>query len=220
MATGFRRKGAHLVGRLDETELQVVVGLLEQTRDFVAPTRIGGDPFDDLIGGGGAPAPDEEIDDPAGEGPEAAEPTDVDVDTGGEDPPGGRDPALERLLPPAHRTDSEQADEFRRLTEHGLRNRKVATLQAAIAALRQATPPQVALDDEQAQAVVVALTDVRLILGERLGLTTDEDADRLNERLAGSLSAADESEPLVALIASYDFLTWLQESITLALLPR
>ena len=37
-----------------------------------------------------------------------------------------RDPALERLLPTAHRGDEQVASEFRRLTEHDLRDRKAA----------------------------------------------------------------------------------------------
>ncbi len=41
---------------------------------------------------------------------------------------GPRDPALERLLPPAHREDEAVAAEFRRLTEQGLRERKTANL--------------------------------------------------------------------------------------------
>ena len=54
-----------------------------------------------------------------------------------------RDPALERLLPTAHRGDEQVASEFRRLTEHDLRDRKAANLAAAIGA-RCAAPPGIA----------------------------------------------------------------------------
>jgi hypothetical protein len=193
VASEFRRKGQRVVARMDEDELGVVVQLLRLTRDFVAPEREGsGDPFLDLVAGLGESDPD---------------------------PTEPEDPALLRLLPPAHRTDAEQAAEFRRLTEHTLRSRKAATLSTAIEALTAVDPPRVELDLDQARALSVGLTDVRLILGERLGLRTDEDSDRLHEQLERALSGEEEVEPgLVQQMAYYDFLTWLQESVTLALL--
>ena len=62
--------------------------------------------------------------------------------------------------------------------------------------------------------MVVALTDVRLLLGERLGLRTDEDA----EALAVRLEQGDDDDPATVLAAYYDFMTWLQESLTQALM--
>jgi hypothetical protein len=193
VAHAFRPKGARIVGRMDPDELAIVIHLLTLTRDFVAPEHEGtGDPFLDLIAGLGESDPD------------PTEPS---------------DPALRRLLPPAHRTDAEQAAEFRRLTEHTLRQRKAATLSTAIAALESAEPPKVSLDADQARALSVALTDVRLILGERLGLRTDEDADRVHGILERALAGEEDVDPALAQqIAYYDFLTWLQESVTLALL--
>ena len=106
------------------------------------------------------------------------------------------------------------AAEFRRLTEQGLRERKAANLATAIEALQAVDGDKVRLSLEQAQAMVVALTDVRLLLGERLGLRTDEDADSLQDRL----EAASEDDPELFLAAYYDFMTWLQESLTQALM--
>src|ERR1019366_9708817 len=100
-----------------------------------------------------------------------------------------RDPALERLLPSAHREDPELAAEFRRLTEYGLRERKAANLGTAISALQDSDGDKVTLDLPQAQATVVALTDVRLLLGERLGLRTDDDADAIQDRLPAAPGA-------------------------------
>jgi hypothetical protein len=125
-----------------------------------------------------------------------------------------RDPALDRLLPSAHRDDPELAAEFRRLTEHGLREGKAANLATAIEALLDFDGDKVKLDLEQAQALVIALTDVRLLLGERLGLRTDEDADALQDRL----EAAADDDPQLHMAAYYDFMTWLQESLTQALM--
>jgi hypothetical protein len=195
VARAFRRKGARFVARLDDDERQVVVGLLEQTHELLAPVprEPTGDPFEDLVSGLGLPRLKDVWDD-AAQGP--------------------RDPALERLLPSAHREDPGLAAEFRRLTEYGLRERKAANLATAISALQDSDGDKVRLDQEQAQAMVVALTDVRLFLGERLGLRTDEDADALHDRL----EAASEVDPQLYLAAYYDFLTWLQETLIQALM--
>jgi hypothetical protein len=121
------------------------------------------------------------------------------------------DPALARLLPSAHREDDDVAAEFRRYTEQGLRARKRAGLETA----RQSLGRDGALDLDRAEASawVVALTDVRLVIGERLGLRTDDEA----QALADSLDDLDEEDPRAFLVAIYDFLTWLQESLVQAL---
>jgi len=195
VARAFRRKGARFVARLDDDEREVVVRLLEQTYEFLAPAprEPTGDPFEDLVARLGLPRLKDSVGD-ASQTP--------------------RDPAMERLLPSAHREDPGLAAEFRRLTEHGLRERKAANLATAISALLDPDGDKVRLDQEQAQAMVVALTDVRLLLGERLGLRTDEDADALQDRL----EAASEDDPRLHLAADYDFLTWLQESLIQALM--
>ncbi|MFK5583623.1 MULTISPECIES: DUF2017 family protein [unclassified Serinicoccus] len=192
MATTFRRKRGRLVARFDADEIAVVVHVLRLTRDFVAPERPdSGDPFLDLVAGLG-----DEV-----------------------DPEEPSDPALARLLPPASRDDEAQATEFRRLTEHGLRRRKAATLATAIAALEEAVPPRLELDLDQARALAMGLTDARLILGERLGLRTDEDSVRLHEELEAALAGESEIDPATAQkMAYYDFLSWVQESVTTALL--
>jgi hypothetical protein len=195
VAKAFKRKGDRFVARLDSLEREVVAGLLEQTRDFLAPAPRAetGDPFDDLVASMGMPS-FQEATDPRLEGP--------------------RDPALERLLPSANREDEAVAAEFRRLTEQGLRERKTANLTTAADALRDADGDKVVLSAAQAQALVVALTDVRLLLGERLGLRTDDDAEELAQRL----DDADQDDPAMLLAAYYDFMTWLQESLTQSLM--
>ena len=194
MAHAFRRKGERLVGSFDADEIAVVVHVLRLTRDFVAPERPEtGDPFLDLVAGLG-----DEV-----------------------DPTEPSDQALRRLLPPASRDDDEQAAEFRRLTEHGLRQRKASTLDTAVAALEEATPPRLELDLGEARALAMALTDARLILGERLGLRTDEDSERLHHELEAALAGETDLDPALAQkMAYYDFLSWMQESVTTALMGR
>lgn len=200
MARGFKRKGQRFVATFDVMERGVVAGLMEQTRELVAPPEreLSGDAFEDLVAGlGVSVAADDQV----------AGPNEVG---------GARDPALERLLPTAHKGDQEVASEFRRLTENDLRDRKATTLTTAIDALRAGDGDKLELTRDQAHAMVIALTDTRLVLGERLGLRTDEDALELDERV----SALDADDPTVYAASFYDFLTWMQESLTTALMGR
>ena len=182
------------------------------------------------------------------------------------------DPALARLLPDASRDDPQAAADFRRYTERGLRRSKLAGLAAVRATLARPgqdsgwlrrlagdeAPLHLRLDDDSARAWVVALTDLRLVLADRLGVRTDEDAEALH---AGRRDPDDPADPAAAAAASaeadsadaqdpqgradpqvsdepggaddrggrggeegewlamvYDFVTWLQESLTEVLL--
>lgn len=86
------------------------------------------------------------------------------------------DPAVRRLLPDASHADPDVAAEFRRLTEDDLRTTKIANLRTLRTAL-EAPTPQVRVDPAVAPAVAAALTDLRLVLAERLGIRSEEDAD-------------------------------------------
>ena len=108
------------------------------------------------------------------------------------------------------------AAEFRRLTEQDLRRRKSDALTVAIDALRGvAEGDKVAVDRAGAQAFLVALTDTRLLLAERLGLHTEEDVEALHARLTD-----DAADAAAYAAAVYEFLTWLQESLVGALMGR
>jgi hypothetical protein len=216
MARGFRRKGrgrnATYAARLDPLERATIAGLMEQVHDLLEPPplstvrsdREGSDQ------GGEVGATDEFASIVAGLGMGvtlAAEDQDDLVASAAD-----RDPALDRLLPTANRQDDEAAAEFRRLTETGLRQRKAAVLAQAAGLLRQ--EDKVVLDEGQARAVLTALTDVRLVLGERMGLRTDSDLDALEAAVGG----LDPDDPLAYALAVYDFLTWLQETLASAML--
>ncbi len=211
MARGFRKRDGRYAAKLDDVERGLVVGLMEQVRELLESTgpsgagdpADGGDEFDQIVAGlggvgmGVSLSPEDQVPGLSGSVPEP------------------RDPALDRLLPTANRQDEQVAAEFRRLTEEGLRSRKTANLTTAIDALAGARDQKVTLDHDQALALLVALTDVRLVLGERLGLRTDEDVDLLEEQ-ARSLP---DDDPTVYALAVYDFLTWLQETLAHALSP-
>lgn len=111
------------------------------------------------------------------------------------------DPAVQRLLPDAHREDPDVAADFRHLTQTDLAAAKVARLEAFADTL-DADPTD---DDpdastmllvrrEAAQDFAGALTDVRLVLAERLGLENDEDAELLHDEVVGVSSDDDSAD--------------------------
>ncbi len=206
MARGFKRRDGRYVARLDAVERGLVVGLMEQVLELLEPAgglpgESEGDEFDQIVAGLGG----------VGLGVSLSAADQVpDLGADGSDE---RDPALDRIFPVANREDAQVAAEFRRLTEDTLRARKSANLVTAIQALAGIEDQKISLDHEQALALVVALTDVRLVLGERLGLQHDDDFELLEEQVSG-LSPDD---PAVYALAVYDFLTWLQETLSHAL---
>jgi hypothetical protein len=210
VARGFKRRDGHFVAKLDVVERGLVVGLMEQVLELVEPhpepdadPDAGGDEFDRIVAGLGG----------IGMGVSVSASDQVAELSGSVPQP--RDPALERIFPTANRQDDQVAAEFRRLTEDGLRARKAANLTTAITALSAIEDQKVSLDQPQALALLIALTDVRLVLGERLGLKQDDDFDRLEEQVSG----LEDDDPAVYALAVYDFLTWLQETLAHALTP-
>jgi hypothetical protein len=208
MARAFRRRGSgrdvRFVAQLDADEREIVASIMEQVRGLLEPPEApdhGDDEFAGIVAGLGIGRSDPFADRDA----DASAP----VPDGAPEP---RDPALDRLLPTANREDEQAAAEFRRLTEPGLRHRKALAIDTAVAALTG--DDAVRLDEPGARSFLTALTDVRLVLGERLQLRTDDDIERLEE-LARSL---DPEDPVVHAVALYDFLTWLQETLASALL--
>lgn len=93
------------------------------------------------------------------------------------------DPALVRLFPSAYADDGAAA-EFRRLTDGDLRSGK----RSDAARLRETAGDPV-LEPDTAECWLRAMNDARLIMGSRLGIQTDEDAERLaadTDPIAGS----------------------------------
>jgi hypothetical protein len=88
------------------------------------------------------------------------------------------DPALARLLPNAYRDDDEAASDYRRFTEVSLVERKIANARA-VALSVSATPSglrrtvSIRLDDTGVQSWLRTLTDLRLVLADRLTITVD-----------------------------------------------
>lgn len=126
------------------------------------------------------------------------------------------DPAVARLVPDAYRDDAASADEFRRLTQGDLLDRRrddatlvLRTLERDGAALRPGAIDRVTaeaalvieLDLPAVSAWLRTLTAVRLVLATRLGIVDDDDHpdddqrfgiyDWLGFRLEGLLQALD-----------------------------
>ena len=123
------------------------------------------------------------------------------------------DPALRRLLPDAA-LDPDLAAELRRLTEADLREtttHQVGLLHSALAA----ETPDVVVAVTDARFVAAALTDVRLVLGERLDLHDDTDGERLHAlAVAPDTGTVDDGEATARFLAAvYVVLSELQESL-------
>jgi hypothetical protein len=113
------------------------------------------------------------------------------------------DPALARLLPAAYRDDAEAAAEFRRFTADDLTRRKVENGRAVLAALGE---PGSTLDRGAQQSWLRTLNDLRLTLGERLGVT-------------GEGVPASDDRQVQAMGHVFDWLGYLQEAL-LRSLPK
>lgn len=123
------------------------------------------------------------------------------------------DPVLQRLLPDAYRDDPEESVEFRRLTERSLTAHKIGdaslvtdSLVAAGLDLEAEDGPAIEVELDQAGALgwARALNDIRLSLAVRLGIESEEDADRIAE------SPADHEQ---AMFGIYEWLGAVQESL-------
>ncbi|MFZ9879398.1 MAG: DUF2017 domain-containing protein [Candidatus Nanopelagicaceae bacterium] len=155
---------------------------------------------------------------------------------GSEQPP--EDPVLRRLLPSAYK-DEKSASEFRRYTEHGLREKKRAHALAVYEALIpqdedwDADQPidrsliEIRFEESVAMDWLGALNDLRLALAVRLGISkefADNPAKGENERVQNSTQDETsqlqkkyelmaESDPMKAVYAVYSWLGWLQQSL-------
>jgi hypothetical protein len=116
------------------------------------------------------------------------------------------DPVLARLFPDGYAEDAESATEFRRYSESSLRDGKREAAEVVLRSVRD--EGEITLDADGAQAWLRALNDARLALGTRLEIT-EESYERMDE--------LDWSDPRYVMFSTYDWLTFLQESLVRAL---
>lgn len=84
----------------------------------------------------------------------------------------GSDPSHARLFPAAYRDDDEAATEFASLTRSGLVDRKASNAAQVSLALDEDV---VRLPPADAERWLPMLTDLRLVIADRMGVRTDED---------------------------------------------
>ena len=202
---GFRRRRGMYAARLDDDEREVIAALVADVAELLGAGRLEAPDDSTVRAGDGSPRM-------------SMEPL---------TPPS--DPAVRRLLPDASRDDPEVAAEFRRLTEDDLRADKIARLTRLWVALTTPTEGWRAdafvVDPDDAKDVAASITDLRLVLAERLDIRTDEQAERLYDALLAAPQADVEDVPEVLdpaarryLVAVYGALSWLQESLVEVLL--
>src|SRR5699024_732088 len=117
-------------------------------------------------------------------------------------------------------------DEYRRLAQQDLADGKLADLRRVMQILDRTGSghSEVVIDDDESMALLRALNDVRLVLADRLGLQRDGDFDtvrmlqQIGEQVEGAEHAGDEDRVgSDIVIAVYELLSWLQESLLRAL---
>ncbi|MGH3721971.1 MAG: DUF2017 domain-containing protein [Pseudonocardiaceae bacterium] len=169
---GWRRRGGLVVTALSEREAGLLRGLVGQVREMLA-ARVAATPHDELAELTGITA-----------GPTTAP----------------EDRVLARLLPDFHREDATLSGGLRALHEPEL----VAVKDGVAGVVLDTCPARggrVRLSDEQAQAWLSALNDVRLALGTKLEVTEDMPDELPPE------------DPRAAHLVVYHWLTWVQESL-------
>jgi hypothetical protein len=116
------------------------------------------------------------------------------------------DPAARRLLPDASRDDDAVAAEFRHLTQTDLAAAKVRGLERFADVVEGASADDDVVDDDDAddrgavlvtrddaRQVAAALTDVRLVVAQRLGLETDDDVETLHDEVLADAVGDDDN---------------------------
>ena len=205
---GFERTSAGYVARLDPFERDVLVQVVADVAELLGDRPVAfadreDDREDDGEGAGvgegegerdGRTSPE---DGPRPDGADAW--TSLDPHRDQLLPPDDR--GVRRLLPDASK-DAVLAAEFRRLTEDELRRTKCDRLHRLWDTLirlpfePRSTELELLVPPEQADDLAATLTDIRLVLADRLDLETDEDVDALYDELADADTLAELDEEL------------------------
>ncbi|MFL4475299.1 DUF2017 domain-containing protein [Paeniglutamicibacter sp. MACA_103] len=186
MARAFKNTMRGFSASLEAAERQLLRGLFEDVITLLEPQRaVDEDPLWAMVGL-----------DPNSHKADFAAPSDR---------------ATKRLLPDADPDDAAASLEFRRLSERGIRERKIGALREAALLMESGS---ILLNEQTAPRFASAVNDVRLVLAERLGLESEEDAERIHAQ--DDWSKAETVDEYLALV--YNFVTWLQESLMQAML--
>jgi hypothetical protein len=117
------------------------------------------------------------------------------------------DPVRGRLFPDAYE-DKEDAEAYRGMTGGDLSTLKLEALDRVSESLGQRGSTRIAVNQEGAEAWIRVLTDMRLAIGTRLGVTE------------GTMDhEPDDSDPDFAPLQTLHWLGWLQERILEQMVP-
>ncbi len=177
----FRYRRGRYVGSFDAVEASVLADLVDQIRSMLADRR--------------AQAPQDPLATLTG------------IAVAPSTPP--TDAAVARLLPDYHRDDDELAAALRMLHEPELISAKDAAAVVMLDSLPRGGGT-VRLDASTAQSWASALNDVRLALGVRLDVISDDDEP--------SAASAAPGSPELAMYTTYRWLSMVQDSLVTALL--
>jgi len=119
------------------------------------------------------------------------------------------DPVLLRLFPEAYDEDPAAAADFRRFTERDLRQTKLNHAHTVQDCLER-SGEKVLFPLSLGPSWLGFMNDVRLALGERIGIDDD-----FHEEVA----ELPEEDPRLAMVGVYDWLTYLQDSLVQIMLP-
>lgn len=111
------------------------------------------------------------------------------------------DPVVQRLFPDAH-LSSEEAADFRALTEDDLSAAKRSALDRVMRSLETEGRLDVTLGEADVDAWLSVLTDLRLAIGTRLGVT--------EELMSADVDPGDERAPA---LVTLHWLGWVQEML-------
>ena len=179
MSYGFQRTATgRIVLRVDQVERGLLASVARQVIDLVKPEEPAGD-----------------VD------PLAAQIGWVDGDVGI-----SNDPAVARLLPDAY-ADAQEASEFRRFTEHDLRQTKVSHATTVLEEIERSGDK---ITVGSADSWLGTLNDARIAIGTRIQIAEDNHEE---------LASLPEGDPRAGLFHVYDWLTFLQESLVRCLDP-
>ena len=209
MAHAFRRRpDGSLVCRLDAEEKAIIAQVAQETADLIrADLGIGAD--------SSAIQQAAHSEDPLQR---------LEAEFASRDAREPSDTAVKRLFPDASR-DPALAAEYRRLGQLDLAEGKIADLRSVMTVMDASGPGrgEVALDQEGAVSFLRAVNDVRIVLADRLGLERDGDFDtvrmlqQIGERVEDATPADAGQVGGDVVIAVYELLSWLQESLLRAM---
>ncbi|MGY5766607.1 DUF2017 family protein [Brachybacterium sp. DNPG3] len=209
MAHAFRRRAdGTLACRLDGEEKAILAQVAQETADLIR-ADLG------IEQGSTALRAAADSDDPLRR---------LEAELAGRDAREPGDTAVRKLFPAAS-DDAPLAEEMRRLGQRQLADGKLADLRRVTAILDGSGPEhgEVVLQEDEAVVFLRAVNDVRIVLADRLGLQRDGDFDtvrmlqQIGERVEDAPPVDEEQVGGDIVIAVYELLSWLQESLLRAL---